>query len=290
MQANKATVSDTSSFDVEFHSEQVVSQGFTIIPNAVSPDQAREAIDALEEIYERERPIAERMGEQTENQKVARNPIAKHPFFETFYLCPPVLNVCKRILGDDMVLYDTTGRSIRPSGGREQRHGFQVHVDRELFSVSPFVDGTHIPVAINVLWPLVDFTAKNGATVIWPGSHRSLKVPESEGQHPGYVQAETPAGSVIMWDAATWHATGLNTSDHVRHSAIGFFQRRWVKGMIDNERIIPPHVKRRLSPDMRELLAIDGSLPDYSSVRGLSKEQLDRLSPWEREVIGIGIY
>ena len=90
---------DARSFDVEFHSEQVVSQGFTIIPNAVTAERAREAINALEEIYERERPIAERMGEQTENQKVARNPIAKHPFFETFYLCPPVLSVCKRILG-----------------------------------------------------------------------------------------------------------------------------------------------------------------------------------------------
>ena len=253
---------DAPSFDVEHHSKQIENQGFTIIPNAVTAGRAREAIDALEEIYERERPIAERMGEQTENQKVARNPIAKHPFFETFYLCPPVLSVCKRILGDDMVLYDTTGRSIRPSGGREKRHGFQVHVDRELFSVLPFVGGTHIPVGLNVLWPLVDFTAENGATVIWPGSHRSLRVPESDEEYPGYVQAETPAGSVIMWDAATWHATGLNTSDHIRHSAIGFFQRRWVKGMIDNERIIPPHVKRRLSPDMRELLAIDGSLPD----------------------------
>ena len=290
MPATGARGVDASSFDVEHHSEQVENQGFTIIPNAVTAERAREAINALEEIYERERPIAERMGEQTENQKVARNPIAKHPFFETFYLCPPVLNVCKRILGDDMVLYDTTGRSIRPSGGREKRHGFQVHVDRELFSVLPFVGGTHIPVGLNVLWPLVDFTAENGATVIWPGSHRSLRVPESDEEYPGYVQAETPAGSVIMWDAATWHATGLNTSDHIRHSAIGFFQRRWVKGMIDNERIIPPHVKRRLSPDMRELLAIDGSLPDYSSVRSLSKEQLDRLSPWEKEVIGIGIY
>ena len=290
MPATGARGVDASSFDVEHHSKQIENQGFTIIPNAVTAGRAREAIDALEEIYERERPIAERMGEQTENQKVARNPIAKHPFFETFYLCPPVLNVCKRILGDDMVLYDTTGRSIRPSGGREERHGFQVHVDRELFSVLPFVGGTHIPVGLNVLWPLVDFTAENGATVIWPGSHRSLRVPESDEEYPGYVQAETPAGSVIMWDAATWHATGLNTSDHIRHSAIGFFQRRWVKGMIDNERIIPPHVKRRLSPDMRELLAIDGSLPDYSSVRSLSKEQLDRLSPWEKEVIGIGIY
>ena len=290
MPATGARGVDASSFDVEHHSKQIENQGFTIIPNAVTAGRAREAIDALEEIYERERPIAERMGEQTENQKVARNPIAKHPFFETFYLCPPVLSVCKRILGDDMVLYDTTGRSIRPSGGREERHGFQVHVDRELFSVLPFVGGTHIPVGLNVLWPLVDFTAENGATVIWPGSHRSLRVPESDEEYPGYVQAETPAGSVIMWDAATWHATGLNTSDHIRHSAIGFFQRRWVKGMIDNERIIPPHVKRRLSPDMRELLAIDGSLPDYSSVRSLSKEQLDRLSPWEKEVIGIGIY
>ena len=290
MPANESTGLDMSSFDVEHHRKQIENQGFTIIPNAIPPERAGEAIIALEEIYERERPIAERMGEQTANQRVARNPIAKHPFFETFYLCPPVLEVCKRILGDDVVLYDTTGRSIRPSGGREQRHGFQVHVDRELFSVLPFVGGAHIPVAINVLWPLVDFSAENGATVIWPGSHRSLKVPESEGQYSGYVQAETPAGSVIMWDAATWHATGLNTSDHVRHSAIAFFQRRWVKGMIDNEHILPPHVKRRLSPEMRELLAIDGTLPDYSSVRGLSKEQLDRLSPWEKEVIGIGIY
>ena len=278
------------SFDLEQHCEQIENRGFTIIPNAISPDRAREAIVALEEIYERERSIAERLGEQTENQRVARNPLAKHPFFESFYFCPPVIEVCKRVLGDDMVLYDTTGRSIRPSGGREQRHGFQVHVDRELFSVLPFVGGAHIPVALNVLWPLVDFTAENGATVIWPGSHRSLKVPESEGQYPGYEQAETPAGSVIMWDAATWHATGLNTSDHVRHSAIAFFQRRWVKGVIDNEHILPPQVKRRLSPEMRELLAIDGSLPDYSSVRSLSKEELDGLSPWEKEVIGIGVY
>jgi len=277
-------------FDVEPHSKQIQDQGFTIIPNAISAGRAGNAIDALEEVYERERPIAERMGEQTANQLVARNPIGKHPFFETFYLCPPVLAVCRRILGDDMVLHDTTGRSVRPSGGREQRHGFQVHVDREVFSVLPFQNGAHIPIAINVLFALVDFTAKNGATVIWPGTHLSLKVPESEGTYPDYVQAEIPAGSVVMWDAATWHATGLNSSDHVRHSAIAFFQRSWVKGIIDNERVIPPHVKRRLSSEMRELLGIDGSLPDYSAVRGLTREQIEQLSAWEKEVLGIGVY
>ena len=281
---------DTASFSPEVHSQEIETQGYTIIPGAISAERVRAALEALEEIYQRERPIAEHLGEQTANQRVVRNVVAKHRFFETFFLSSPVLAVCRRLLGDDMVLYDTTGRSILPSGGREVRHGFQMHVDRELFSVLPFQSGTHFPVAVNVLWTLVDFLPENGATVIWPGSHLSLQVPDAEGEYPGYVQAVTPAGSAIMWDAATWHATGLNTSHHIRHSAISFFQRSWVKGVINNERVIPPQVRERLVPEMRKLLGLEESLPDYSTVQQLSGEQLEELSPWEKEVIGIGIY
>ncbi len=280
----------THPFDVEGHARDLESKGYTIIPNAISAGQVRDAIAAMEEIYQRERPIAERLGEQSSNQKVARHNLAKHPFFESFFLNPPVVAVCRRILGDDVTLYDTTARSIMPSSGREERHGFQVHVDRELFTVLPFKGGAHLSVAINVIWTLVDFTAENGATAIWPRTHRSLEVPDPAGTYPGYIQAVTPAGSAVMWDAATWHATGINRSDHIRHSAIGFFQRSWVKGMINNEHVIPPQVRARLSPEMRKLLGLDLSLPDYSTVRKLSREQIDRLSSWEKEVIGIGIY
>ncbi len=208
---------DGSTFDIDRYAREIHSQGYTVIPNAITAEQVQQAITAMEEVYERERSIAERIGEQTQNQKVARNILGKNQFFESFYLCPPVVAVCRKILGDDLVLYDTTARSILPSGDREQRFGFHLHVDREAFSVEPFKGGTHLPVAVNVLWALVDFSEDNGATLIWPGSHRSLEVPESSRDYPGFVHALISAGSVVMWDAATWHATGLNHSDHVRH-------------------------------------------------------------------------
>ena len=281
---------DMNRLDVEAHARKIEAEGYTIIPDAITAAQARRAIQAMEEVYERERPIAERLGEHTANQKVVRNVIGKHQFFENFFQSSPVVAVCRKVLGDDMVLYDTTARSVLPSGGREERHGFQVHVDREAFTVLPFKDGTHLPVAINVIWALVDFATDNGATVIWPGTHRSLEVPDPAGDYAGFIRAATPAGSAVMWDAATWHATGLNRSDHIRHSAIAFYQRSWVKGMISNESVIPPEVRARLQPETRRLLGLDRSLPDYSSVRKLSREQIDQLSPLEKEVIGIGIY
>jgi ectoine hydroxylase-related dioxygenase (phytanoyl-CoA dioxygenase family) len=279
-----------NTFDAEAHACDIEQQGYTIIPNAIPEEQRRAAIAAMEEVYERERAIAERFGEQTANQKVARNVIGKHRSFETFYDNPPVVAVCRQVLGEDMILYDTTGRSLLPGGGREERHGFQIHVDRGDFTVTPFQGGTHLPLAINVLWALVDFTEENGATVIWPGTHTSLEVPDAEKDTPGFVRAVMPAGSVVMWDAATWHASGRNESDHARHSAIGFYQRSWVKGVISNEHVLPSDVRARLTPEMRRLLGLDLRLPDYSSVRSLSREQIENLAPWEKEVIGMGIY
>ena len=279
-----------STFNVDELVQEIEEQGYTIIPDAITSDQVADAIVAMDEVFEWERPIAERFGEQTDNQKVVRNVLGKHPFFETFFNNLPVVTLCRRLLGDDMVLHDTTARSILPSAGREDLHGFQVHVDRETFTVNPFKDAAHIPIAINVLWAFVDFTAENGATMLWPGTHRSLEVPDPSGDYPDYLQAEMPAGSVVMWDAATWHATGLNKSVGARHSAVAFYQRGWVKGDINNERVLPPEVRSRLGPDMRRLLGLDRRLPGYSSVRRLSSDQIDALSPEEKKVIGIGIY
>ena len=281
---------DGSALDVAGHAREIQSQGYTIIPDVLTSEQIQRAIVGAEEVYELERPIAERFGEQTPNQKVVRNILGKYQSFESFFLCPPVVAVCREVLGEDMVLYDTTARSILPSGGREQRFGFQVHVDREAFTVEPFKGGTHLPLALNVLWALVDFTDENGATLIWPGTQRSLEVPDPAEEYPGSVSALMAAGSVVMWDAATWHATGRNHSDHVRHSAIGFYQRSWVRGMINNEHLFSSQVRARLSPEMSRLLALDGWLPDYTSVRKLSQQQVDGLTPAEREVVGLGSY
>lgn len=281
---------DLTPSEREFHVAELGEQGYTIIPDAVDAEYLAPAIQAAEDIYQRESEIALRLGTSSEHCWSAHCIVGKHPFFETFYLNPAVLSVCREYLGEDMVLYDTTARSIRPSEGREPGRGFQIHADRSPFSIVPFEGGRHYPMAINVAWAVVDFTAENGATLVWPGTHESCQIPDPDADYPGSRQATVPAGTAIVWDAATWHASGINRSDHDRHSILAFFHRWWVKGMIDNARVIPQSVQDRLLPEMRKLLGLGETIPEYTEVRALSPEQIRRLTPWEKDVLGIGTY
>ena len=274
----------------EFHVGELEEHGYTIIPDALDAEYFAPAIQAAEDIYQRESEIALRLGTSSEHCWSAHCIVGKHPCFETFYLNPAVLSVCREYLGEDMVLYDTTARSIRPSEGREPGRGFQIHADRSPFSIVPFEDGKHYPMAINVAWAVVDFRAQNGATLVWPGTHKSCQIPDPDADYPGSHQATVPAGTAIVWDAALWHASGINRSNHDRHSILAFFHRWWVKGMIDNARVIPQSVQDRLLPEMRKLLGLEETIPEYTEVRALSPEQIKQLTPWEKDVLGIGTY
>ena len=101
--------------ELEFHVGELSEQGYTIIPDAVDAEYLAPTVEAAEDIYQQESEIALRLGISSEHGWSAHCIVGKHPFFETFYLNPPVLSVWREYLGEDMVLYDTTARSIRPS-------------------------------------------------------------------------------------------------------------------------------------------------------------------------------
>ena len=192
-----------------------------------------------------------------------------------------------------MVLTETHALSILPSSGREARHGFQVPVDRAAFSVLPFAGGSHhYPMAINLAWFLVDFTEDNRATVLWPGTHKLHQVPDPEGDYSDMplTRAIGSAGSCVIWNAAPWHASGTNTSDHVRHSVLGFYHRKWIRGTINFEHVMPPEVLARMSPEMHRLIGLYDWPPDYSAVKKITPEQIAALTPEERDVLEFMIY
>ena len=109
--------------ELEFHVGDFYEHGYTIIPDAVDAEYLAPAIEAAEDIYQRESEIALRLGTSSVHCWSAHCIVDKHPFFETFYLNPPVISLCREYPGEDMVLYDATARSIRPSEHEEsQRH------------------------------------------------------------------------------------------------------------------------------------------------------------------------
>ncbi len=275
---------------MEPHLQQLQDDGFTVLPDVLTADQVAATRQAVQELLDAEEAVARRTGTQTDNLRNAHAIVGKHPHFHEFFLCPPVMDVVRHVLGDDARMYDANVRVPMPTGGRDAKKGFQVHVDREDYAVIPFVEGRHYPMALNVVWCLVDFTAENGTTRLWPGSHRSCRVPDPEMDASGAVAVEAPAGAAIVWDAAVWHQGGINFSTSPRWTVIAYYQRAWIKGKTDSVRLIAPEAVAAISDDARNLLGLTPEPSDYSEVKALNPAEIEALTLEEKKVLGFAVY
>jgi ectoine hydroxylase-related dioxygenase (phytanoyl-CoA dioxygenase family) len=269
---------------------ELAERGYTIVPGALPAAEVAATRRAVRELLDAEEPVARTTGTQTDNLRNAHAIVGKHPHFYEFYLNPPVMDIVRAVLGDGALLYDGNIRVPMPTGRRDAAKGFQVHVDREDYTVLPFAGGTHFPMALNVVWCLVDFDRGNGGTLLWPGSHRSCAVPDPDRDPDGAIQVEASAGSAIVWDAALWHQGGINRGTEPRWTVIGYYLRPWLRGKTDSIRMLPPAAVRRMSAAARRLVGIMPAVSDYSEVKALSPEQLAALTLEQRKVLGFPVY
>ena len=276
--------------NLDDHLRELERDGYTIIPDALPSEEVVASRRAVQELLDAEQAVARTTGTQTENLRNAHAIVGKHPHFYEFFLNPPVMQIVRAVLGDDALLYDANIRVPMPTGARDARKGFQVHVDREDYTVLPFVAGRHYPMALNVVWCLVDFTEENGSTVAWPGSHLSCRVPDPESPAPGPVQIRAPSGAAVIWDAALWHQGGINRGDTPRWTVIAYYQRAWIKGKTDSVRVLPPDAFKEMSAEAKELVGIMPAPSDYSEVKMLSPSQIEALTLEQKKVLGFAVY
>ena len=275
---------------LDHHLGELAQNGYTILPGALSPPPVESTRRAVIELLDAEAAVARTTGTQTDNLRNAHAIVGKHPHFYEFYLNPPVMRIVRAVLGDDAILYDGNIRVPMPTGGRDAAKGFQVHVDRQDYTVRPFVGGEHFPMALNIVWCLVDFTRENGGTLLWPQSHLSCQVPEPDRAPEGAIQVEAPAGAALIWDAALWHQGGINSSTDPRWTIIGYYQRAWLKGKTDSVRMMPAAAIEKMSAAAKRLVGILPAPPDYSEVKALAPQGLEALTLEQRKVLGFAVY
>ena len=74
------------------------------------------------------------------------------------------------------------------------------------------------PAVCNIMWMACDFTAANGATRIVPGSHLSGENADPSVPYTVETVAATgPAGTAVIFEGRTWHATGVNATNAPRY-------------------------------------------------------------------------
>jgi ectoine hydroxylase-related dioxygenase (phytanoyl-CoA dioxygenase family) len=126
--------------------------------------------------------------------------------------------------------------------------------------------------SINVFFAIDEFTARNGGTLIVPGSHQKLNPPD-QAQMPGMsLPVECPAGSMLIFDSTLWHAAGRNISGFDRLAINHQFTRSYIKQQIDYVRAIGDETILSLPPRSQQLLGyyvrVVTSLDEYYKPEG----------------------
>ena len=119
-----------------------------------------------------------------------------------------------------------------------------------------------LPLLLNTLVMLDDFTEDNGATYLMTGSHRDC--PDKPSDQAFYARAGRAvgkAGSVLMFNSNLWHAAGVNTTNVARRSATPMFCKPFMKQQCDYPRVVGYDRMDALTDHQRQILGYYARVP-----------------------------
>jgi ectoine hydroxylase-related dioxygenase (phytanoyl-CoA dioxygenase family) len=122
----------------------------------------------------------------------------------------------------------------------------------------------------NTVWMLDDFTERNGALRVIPGSHRLNLLPQDAledllADHPQQRVVTGTAGSVIVMNAHLWHGGLANRTLRPRTAVHAFYCRRDKPQQQYQKQLLDVDLQASLTPELRTLLALDDALNDELS-------------------------
>jgi ectoine hydroxylase-related dioxygenase (phytanoyl-CoA dioxygenase family) len=240
--------------------ERLDRDGYVLLEDAMGPELLRDVRAAIHALFAIE---GDRAGHEFKTEANARrlaNLVNKGEVFRRAIALPRVLAGVRHVLGPDAKLSSLNARSADPHSD----DGQPLHVD---MSALPDERGFWV---CNTVWLLDDFTADNGATRVVPGSHRWGRRPQEVladpmAPHPDEVLVLGRAGSIAVMNAHTWHGGTANRTPAPRLAMHAFYCRRDKPQQQYQKRLLDPAVQAALTPELRELLAIDDPLNDELS-------------------------
>jgi ectoine hydroxylase-related dioxygenase (phytanoyl-CoA dioxygenase family) len=166
--------------------------------------------------------------------------VAKSRAFDRLILDPLMLDVSEHVLGPNFLL--TATLAIKLESGESAQ---DFHYD-DIFYRLPRPRPTY---SVSTLWAIDAFTLENGATLIYPGSHRWGD--DRPRELPEVATATMSAGSVLVYYGTLVHAGGENRSNSNRlgisiqyATAWGRQQENFMMALgVDGARALPPRLQ-----------------------------------------------
>lgn len=146
---------------------------------------------------------------------------------------------------------------------------------------------------LNVIWPLDTFTSHNGATRIYPGSHRmELESIDDLGEP---VIPECEPGSAICFVGSTVHGAGANRTPNPRRAIVIGYSLGWLRPHENSSLAYPPNVAKSFPSQLAELVGYvqhrpnlgnyEGQCPSLLLGKGVPSGATDALRPDQAEAV-----
>jgi len=186
--------------------------------------------------------------------------VAKSQTCQRLAMNPVILGVMDHFLLQGCSAYQLNlTQGIRIGPGEPQQ---MIHPDSLMFPFEP----PDYQRMINCMWAVDDFTAANGATHVVPGSHKweAGRLPEDH----EVLQAEMPAGSVLIYFASLLHGGGANRTRKARTGAVISYCLGWLRQAETQYLACPPAIAAGLPERLQRLLGYFVHAPNLGCLEG----------------------
>eukprot|EP00164_Ancoracysta_twista_P008552 GFYU01012403.1.p1 GENE.GFYU01012403.1~~GFYU01012403.1.p1 ORF type:complete len:299 (+),score=64.34 GFYU01012403.1:24-899(+) len=237
------------------HVEQILKDGYIIIKDVLSQQDIKDIKDALD-------PLLSHTGRNRfEGEKTQRvyGVLGKTRTLDRVAEHPTITNILDRLLLPNCLI--TAGQAIKILPGEERQPW---HYDDSFCRVPR--PRRHFSVA--TIWAIDDFTADNGATVLYPRSHLWGQDEDPGTTRETFIPSVMPAGSVLVFLSTVWHGGGANTSTADRLAVTFQYCEPWIRPQENQFLAVPHDVVHKVSPKMQSLLGYSIHPPFIGMVDG----------------------
>ena len=219
-------------------------QGYTIIKNAAPLEffqELREHIMAMSDERQKNGTYGDARGVFSDT---ILNCVGKGRVFEEAVLNRKLNAIMAYLLGDGYVLNATNAIVVEQGSPALPLHSDNAYVP------APFPS---YPVSATSVWVTEDLDAESGASRVVPGSHKNARQPMPGEREDDAIAIPCPAGSIVVWNGATWHG---NCGRHTEGKRVTFHTSCVLMHMrtFANNDAVPQDVVDRNPPLMGQLL------------------------------------
>ena len=230
-------------------------KGYTILRNKISQDWVNDLKSGAYKAFEEHRQIQIRNGNDIQTEGVALHVLLSDPIFikllHELNRIGVIEEIEREFFDSKFIMNSMSALNNLPSG---VNFSGKIHRDIRFYSGD-------VPLMLNALILLDDFTEDNGPTLLLPYSHTKKEQPSDDYFFSHCEKAIGKAGDVLLFNANTFHCSSPNRTTKGRMGLPITFTKSSMKQLLDYPRAIGYDKMNSFDEDVQRLLGYHSRVP-----------------------------